>query len=47
MKSRRMRWAGYAARVGKLEMVRGFWWRNLSEGVQLEDSDVDWRMVLE
>jgi hypothetical protein len=28
IKSRRMRWAGYVARMGELEMHIGYWWRS-------------------
>ena len=29
IKSRRMRWAGHVARIGKGEAYTGFWWGNL------------------
>jgi hypothetical protein len=29
IKSRRMRWAGHVARMGKEEVCTGFWWGNL------------------
>ena len=32
IKSRRMRWAGHVARMGRGEACTGFWWRNLREG---------------
>jgi len=31
IKSRRMRWAGHVARVGRGEACTGFWWGNLRE----------------
>ena len=31
IKSRRMGWAGHAARMGRGEECTGFWWRNLWE----------------
>jgi hypothetical protein len=31
IKSRRMRWAGHVASMGRREMQRGFWWGNLME----------------
>ena len=31
VKSRRMRWAGYVARMGRGEGCTGFWWGNLRE----------------
>jgi hypothetical protein len=29
IKSRRMRWAGHVARMGRAEVYTGFWWGNL------------------
>jgi hypothetical protein len=46
MKSRRMRWAGHEARMGREETFTGFWWRNLRERDHLSDPDVDWRIIL-
>jgi hypothetical protein len=37
IKSRRMRWAGHAARMGRGQACTGFWWGNLSGGDHLED----------
>jgi len=31
IKSRRMRWAGHIARMGRGEVYTGFWWGNLRE----------------
>jgi hypothetical protein len=31
IKSRRMRWAGLVARMGRREEYTGFWWENLRE----------------
>jgi hypothetical protein len=36
VKSRRMRWAGHVARMGKREVHRGFWWGDLREGTTWE-----------
>jgi hypothetical protein len=44
IKSRRMRWAGHVARMG--EEYTGFWWGNLRERDNLEDSGVDGRIML-
>jgi hypothetical protein len=31
IKSRRMRWAGYVARMGRRGMHIGYWWENQKE----------------
>ena len=46
IKSRRMRWAGHVAHVGREEAYTGFWWRNLRERDHLEDPDIDGRIIL-
>jgi hypothetical protein len=46
MKSRRLRWAGHVARMGRGEVHAGFWWGNLREGDHLQDSGIDWRIIL-
>jgi hypothetical protein len=43
IKSRRMRWTGYAARMGD---GRGVYRGNLRERNHLKDSDVDGRIIL-
>jgi len=45
IKSRRMRWAGYVARMGRGEVYTGFWWGNLRERDHLGDPGVDGRMI--
>ena len=41
IKSRRMRWAGYVARVGREDVHTGFWWGYLRERDHLEDQGLD------
>ena len=41
IKSRRMRWAGHVARMGKGDMYTGFWWGNLRDRDHWEYPDVD------
>jgi len=46
IKSRRMRWAGHVARMGRGVAYRGFWWGNLWERDHLGDPGVDGRIIL-
>jgi hypothetical protein len=46
LESRRMRWAGHAARMGRGVVHTGFWWGTLRESVHLEDPGVDGRIIL-
>ena len=46
VKSRRMRWAGHLARMGRGEVCAGFWWGNLREIDHWGDPDVDGRIIL-
>jgi hypothetical protein len=41
IKSRRMRWAGHVARMGRGQERAGFWWGYLRERDHLEDPGVD------
>jgi hypothetical protein len=45
-KSRRMRWAGHVACMGRGEVYTEFWWGNLRERNHLEDTAVDERLIL-
>jgi hypothetical protein len=46
IKSRRVRWSGHVARMGRGEVHTGFLWGGLGERDHLEDSGVDGRMIL-
>jgi hypothetical protein len=46
IKSRRMRWAGHVARMGKGEACRGFLWGKLKERGHWGESNVDERIIL-
>jgi hypothetical protein len=46
IKSRRMRWAGHAARMGRGEVCTGLWWGNLTETDYWGDPAVDGMIIL-
>ena len=46
IKSRRMRWAGHVAHMGRGEVYTGFWWGNLRERDHFVDPGVDGRIIL-
>ena len=46
IKSRRMRWLGHVARMGKGEAWTGFWWGNLRVRDHLGDPDIDGTIIL-
>jgi hypothetical protein len=46
IKSRRMRWAGHVASMGRGEACTEFWWENLRKRVHWGDPDVDGRIIL-
>jgi hypothetical protein len=46
IKSRRMRWAGHVACMGRGALHTGFWWEILRERDHMEDPGVDGRKIL-
>jgi len=46
IKSRRIRWEGYLARMGREEAYTGFWWGNLRERDHLGNTGVDGKIIL-
>jgi hypothetical protein len=46
IKSRRIRWVGHVARMGRREACKVFWWGNLRERDYLGDPGVDGRIIL-
>jgi hypothetical protein len=46
IKSRRMRWAGNVARLGKSKVHTGFWWGDLREGEHLGGPGIGGRIIL-
>jgi hypothetical protein len=46
IKSRRMRWVGHVALMGRVEVHTGFWWGNLRERGHLQDLLVDYKIIL-
>jgi hypothetical protein len=46
IKSRRMRWAGHVARMGREEIYVGFWLGNPRERAHLKYPGVDGRIIL-
>jgi hypothetical protein len=46
IKSRRMRWAGRVAWMGRKEACTGFWWANLRERDHWGDPGLDGRLIL-
>jgi hypothetical protein len=46
MKSRRVRWAGHVARMGRRGMHIGYWWESQKERDHYEDQDVGgWKIL--
>jgi hypothetical protein len=46
IKSRRKRWVGHVARMGRGEEYTGIWWETLKKRNHLEDPDVGRRTLL-
>jgi hypothetical protein len=46
IRSRRMRWGGHVASMGRGEAYTGFWWGNLRERDHLESPGIDGRIIL-
>jgi hypothetical protein len=46
IKSRRIRWTGYVARMGRGKVHTGFRWGNLRDIDHLEDPGIDGRIIL-
>jgi hypothetical protein len=46
IKSRRMRWTGHVAHMGRVDVRTGFWGANLRERDYLEDPGLDRRLIL-
>jgi hypothetical protein len=46
IKSRRMRWAGHVARMGRRETRIGYWWEIQRERDHLEDEDAGGWIIL-
>jgi hypothetical protein len=46
IKSRKIRWAGHVARMGREEVCTEFWWGKLREGEHWGDPSVDGKIIL-
>jgi hypothetical protein len=45
IKSRRMRWAGYVARVRTMSNMKKTWLGSLNERGNWEDTGIDWKVL--
>jgi hypothetical protein len=46
VKSRRMRWTGHVALMGRGEVCTGFWWGSLRERDHWGEPDIEGRIIL-
>jgi len=46
VKSRRIRWAGHVARMGRGDLCTGFWWGNLREREHWGEQEVKGKLIL-
>jgi hypothetical protein len=46
IKSRRIRWAGHVARMGRRGIYTGYWWETQKERDHLGDLDVGGKIIL-
>ena len=46
IKSRRIRWTGHVACMGRVVVYTGFWWENVRERNHLEYAGIDGKKIL-
>jgi hypothetical protein len=47
IKSRRMRWAGHVARMGRIGTLKDYWWESQKERDHYEDQNVNGWIILD